>query len=50
MPCKADILLIILLLNLVLLLTEAGADAKSSPKQGLEDLENFMDKLVESRE
>ena len=47
--CEADMLLIILLLNLVLLLTEAGADAKSSPKPGLEDLENLMDKLVESR-
>ena len=42
-------LLIILLLNIVLLLTEAGADAKSSPKPGLEGLETLMDKLVESR-
>ena len=42
-------LLLILVLNL-LSLTDAGrTDAKSSPKQGLEDMENLVEKLVKSR-
>ena len=36
---------IILLLNLILCIS----DAESSPKSGLEDLENLVEKLVESR-
>ena len=42
------LLLPILLLNLVLCLTDAGADAKSSPEPGSEGLENLVEKL-ESR-
>ena len=39
-------LLTILLLNLVLRLAEAGADAESSPKEGLEGgFENLVEKL-----
>ena len=45
---KAEMLLPILLLNLVLCLTDAGADAKSSPEPGSEGLENLVEKL-ESR-
>ena len=41
-------LLAILLLNFVLCLTDAGADAKSSPEPGSEGLENLVEKL-ESR-
>merc|ERR1712212_44196 len=48
--CKAKMVLTILLLTLVLSsLTDAGADAESSPKLGLEDLEDLVEKLVESR-
>ena len=47
--CEARMLLLILVLNL-LSLTDAGrTDAKSSPKQGLEDMENLVEKLVKSR-
>ena len=43
-------LLTILLLSLVFSsLTDVGADAESSPKLGLEDLEDLVEKLVESR-
>ena len=46
---QANMLLSILLINLILRLTFAGADATSStPKLGLEDLEKLVDKL-ESR-
>ena len=45
---KAEMLLPILLLNLVLCLTDSGADAKSSPEPGSEGLENLVEKL-ESR-
>ena len=36
--CRAKMLLAILLMNLVLCRASAGADAKSPPKEGLEDL------------
>merc|ERR1719220_1007779 len=46
---EPKMLLPILLLNLVLFcLTDAGTDAKFSPKPGLEGLENLVEKL-ESR-
>ena len=43
-------LLTILLLNLVLSLTNPGADAKTATKQGLEDLENLVESQLRDME
>ena len=46
--CQANMLLLIFLLSLVLpSFTKAGADAQSSPKQGLEGLEFLVEKLLD---
>ena len=45
----ANMLLTVLLLNLLLCLSDAGTVDQSSQKQGFEDLENFVENLVEAR-
>jgi len=46
---QANMLLPILLLSIVFRLNDAVADTKSSPKQGFEDLEAIVERLVETR-